>query len=86
VNKEKKSMKKVLIIGAIVILIGFVLLCPTKKQLKDGGTVVYEAVLYTVYDMHSYRLEGLEVGTIVEILGFEVYNDTEIVKRIDYEN
>lgn len=77
-------MKKALII--ITIIIAFVLLCPVKHYYKDGGTVAYKAILYTVYDKRSYVPDGLEVGTIVEILGFEVYNDTEIVKGIDYEN
>ena len=29
------------------------MLIPVRGQLKDGGTVVYTAVLYSVYDLHQ---------------------------------
>ena len=79
-------MKKSLIICIIIIFLLFVLMCPVKRYYKDGGTVAYKAILYTVYDMHAWMPEGLEEGTIVEILGFEVYNDTKITVPRDYEN
>lgn len=79
-------MKKVLIICGVIILVLCILLCPVKHYYKDGGTVEYKAILYTVYDMHSWMPEGLEEGTIVEILGFEVYDDTKITMPRNYEN
>lgn len=79
-------MKKVLIICGVIILILFVLLCPVKCYYKDGGTVAYKAILYTVYDKHSWVPDGILEGTVVEILGFEVYNDTKITVPRDYEN
>lgn len=51
-------------------------------HLEDGGTVVYKAILYEVEDVHRIGAEDtaedeyLE-GTIVKILGIEVYNDVE---------
>ena len=74
-------MKKKAMIG-ICVLLAIVLLVPTPMRLKDGGTVVYRAVLYQVEDVHSLGAvdtagdEYLE-GMIVRILGMEVYNSVE---------
>ena len=75
-------MKKKIIIGICILLV-IVCLIPVRMYLDDGGTVVYKAVLYEVQDVH--RLIGADdtieneylVGTIVKILGIEIYNDTE---------
>lgn len=74
-------MRKKLII-LICVLIAVILLYPIKYQLKDGGTVVYKAILYTVSDVHSIAdLEEYEKGKlfnegiIVKILGIEVFNN-----------
>ena len=74
-------MKKKFIIG-ICILLAVILLTPVRMQMKDGGTVVYQAVLYRVEDVHRITPEGTSdkdyiEGTIVKILGMEVYNDVE---------
>ena len=42
--------KKVMI--SICVLLAIVLLVPIPMCLKDGGTVVYRAVLYQVEDVH----------------------------------
>lgn len=74
-------MKKKVMIG-ICILFAIVLLTPIPMHLKDGGTVVYHAILYQVEKVHRLDTESageadyLE-GTIVKILGIEVYNDIE---------
>lgn len=74
-------MKKKVIIG-ICVLVAIVCLIPSRMYLEDGGTVVYNAILYQVEDVHrigsedSSKDEYLE-GTIVRILGIEVYNDVE---------
>ncbi len=74
-------MKKKVMIG-ICVLLATVLLVPIPMRLKDGGTVVYHAVLYQVEDVHrlgavdSAEDEYLE-GMIVRILGMEVYNSVE---------
>ena len=74
-------MKKKAMIG-ICVLLAIVLLVPIPMRLKDGGTVVYHAVLYQVEDVH--RLGAVDTaedeyleGMIVRILGMEVYNNVE---------
>lgn len=74
-------MKKKVMIG-ICVLLANVLLVPIPMRLKDGGTVVYHAVLYQVEDVH--RLGAVDTagdeyleGMIVRILGMEVYNSVE---------
>ena len=74
-------MKKKAMIG-ICVLLAIVLLVPIPMRLKDGGTVVYHAVLYQVEDIH--RLAAVDTaedeyleGMIVRILGMEIYNSVE---------
>ena len=74
-------MKKKVMIG-ICVLLAIVLLVPIPMRLKDGGRVVYHAVLYQVEDVH--RLGAVDTaedeyleGMIVRILGMEVYNSVE---------
>lgn len=72
-------MKKAIVI--LLVLVAFVLLFPVRMQAKDGGSVRYQAILYTVYDVHSlYGGPDTEMhyveGIIVEILGHQVYNNT----------
>lgn len=73
-------MKKKLIIGICILLIA-VLLIPIPMRLKDGGTVRYTAILYTIENVHRLNpdinsdQEYLE-GTIIKILGMEVFNST----------
>lgn len=73
-------MKKKLVIGICILLIA-VLLIPIPMRLKDGGTVRYTAILYTIEDVHRLNpdinsdQEYLE-GTIIKILGMEVFNST----------
>lgn len=68
-------------IAAAIAVILLILLLPIPQHLKDGGTVEYRAVLYKISMVHS--LNNLESekqyseGTIVEILGFEVYNNVK---------
>lgn len=84
-------MKKVIII--LLILIALVLLFPFRSQAKDGGSIRYQAALYTVYKVHSLcdgpdtEMHYVE-GTIIEILGYQVYNDTNphIENFGDYPN
>ncbi len=74
-------MKKKAIMVVIILLI---LLFPIRYQLKDGGTVEYKALLYKVSKVHSLTLvEEMEngkyynEGIVVEILGFEIYNNVK---------
>ena len=76
-------MKKALVIILVIAL--FILLFPMRSQAKDGGTVRYQAILYTVSDMHQITdiqnedgtfAEGYTVGIVIEILGVEIFNNT----------
>lgn len=67
--------KRTLVI--IIILICAVLFVPIPVGYKDGGTVEYNAVMYTVRKEHSFadRAPGYNVGTRVRILFWTVYDD-----------
>lgn len=74
--------KKVIIIVVVIALL--ILLFPIPVHKKDGGTVEYTALLYKVSKVHSLTtLEEMEngktynEGIIIEILGFEIYNNVE---------
>ncbi|MBQ6235678.1 MAG: hypothetical protein IJK54_07135 [Clostridia bacterium] len=79
---QKKKKIIVWIAVAAVVLTLAVLCIPTRYQYKDGGTVVYEAILFKVYRSHSIEAHTTDghvaflVGTIVEILGKKVYDGT----------
>lgn len=79
-------MKK--LIKIIVCLLAVMLLIPIKSVCKDGGTKVYSAILYDVYDVHRiYDYDDQETnyieGKIIVILGIEVYNNTNQRITID---
>ena len=71
--------KKLILIVAGVLLLAC--LFPIPFYLKDGGTVEYKALLYTVSRVH--RLVDLDAerpyqeGTIVKVLGVELYNSVK---------
>ena len=72
--------KKAILI--VCVLLAIVLLFPIPMRLRDGGTVQYKAILYTVSDVHSLAtVEDQEAGKefnegiIIEILGFEIFNN-----------
>lgn len=70
-------MKKKIII-AISVLLSIVLLCPIPIRLKDGGTVKYQALLYSVSDVHRLAPStesGYEDGIIIELVGMQVFNN-----------
>ena len=76
-------MKKSVLI-AICVLIAAILLVPVRLQKKDGGSVEYKAILYSVTDVHSFasmedQMQGKEFyeGIIVEIFGIEVFRNVE---------
>lgn len=68
-------------ITIIALLAALALLLPVRLAYKDGGSVEYRAILYSVTKRHAMTVqngqEGFCVGTEVRILSFEVYNDVE---------
>ena len=71
----KRKLK--IIIPLIIVVI---LLVPIKEGYKDGGTIKYNAVLWSVTKHHSIAddLEGrrgYNTGTTVRILCFKVYSN-----------
>lgn len=86
-------MKKKIVIG-IVIFFMLVLLIPIRLQMKDGGSVQYKAVLYSVTKYHQITMEmdeeneeivdsGHLVGWGVEVLGIEIFNNVKYVSDTD---
>ncbi len=79
-------MKKKIIITLVVIIL-LVLLFPIRNQLKDGGTVEYKALVYKISKVKRLisieemeqdgKIKEYDQGIIIEILGFEVYNNVK---------
>ena len=70
-------MKKKVMVSIVIVLL-IILLCPIPMRLKDGGTVKYQAILYSVSDVHRLAPStesGYEEGYVIEILGMQVYNN-----------
>ena len=71
-------MKRKILTGICIVLLA-ALLIPIPLRLRDGGTVQYQAALYTVSNVHRLSTTGpagsYETGLIIEILGFEVFNN-----------
>lgn len=82
-TSKKKTVGILLIIFGVLLLI---ILFPRRYDLKDGGTSGYENFLFgLVYDIQQrHRIttvqEGTyyEVGTVIYVLGKEIYNNTSI--------
>ena len=77
---DKRSRRKAWV---LLILVVIAMLIPMYCGFKDGGTVQYRAVLYSVTKWHHFtvqdHLQGYEIGTQVRILFWEVYNDVQFV-------
>ena len=82
----KWSVKKKVIIILVAITL-LVLLFPIRNQLKDGGTVEYKALVYKVSKVKKLiskeemeregKIKKYDHGIIIEILGFEIYNNVK---------
>lgn len=70
-------MKKKILITVIVIIL-LVLLVPIPMRLRDGGTIEYKALIYTVSKVHKLNhnsASGYDNGLIIKIFGKEIYNN-----------
>lgn len=73
-------MKKKKIIVFIIALLFILALIPIPMKLKDGGSVEYKAVLYSVTKIrriNTQSLTGYETGWEIKILGFQIYNNVK---------
>jgi hypothetical protein len=71
-----KLMKKRLL-RITIIIVALILLFPVPLKYKDGGTVKYQAVLYSITDYHALRgVDGYDTGIEIKILGISVYENT----------
>ncbi len=81
-------MKKKILIAVIVIIL-LVLLIPIPMRLKDGGTIEYKALIYTISKVHRLNhnsKSGYDNGLIIKIFGKEIYNNVpNNTKEIYYE-
>ena len=68
-------------VAIICILLAIIILIPIPLRLKDGGTVEYKALAYSVSRVHrlvpAKAEKEYEEGIIIKVLGIEVYNDVE---------
>ena len=66
------------IIGIIILLI---LLVPVPLYFDDGGTVVYQAITYSVYNYRALWEEdgyyGVLIGTKVRVFSIIVFDNTQ---------
>ncbi len=74
-------MKKKSIV-ILIIIIGLILLIPIPMKLRDGGSIEFKAILYTITKYHRLTVEEdgeaqYIDGIGIEILGMEVYNNTD---------
>lgn len=79
-------MKRKWIVLVVVALL-VVLLFPVRRQLKDGGTVEYKALVYKISKVHSLiseeetkkegKVKPYDEGIVIDLLGFEIYRHIE---------
>lgn len=81
-------MKKKNIVIIIIVLM-VILLFPIPKKLKDGGSIEYRALLYTITNYHKLAPEESTTeyidGIGIEILGMEIINTTNKTEKIFIE-
>ena len=77
--------KKIFIIIAILVVLG-ILFFPKVIALNDGGTKIYKSLIYEVTKAHKIQTGGYTAtGTIVKILGKEIYNDVPKDKIVNID-
>lgn len=77
--------KKVFAIVAIFVLV--ILLFPIRMNLKDGGSVQYRSLTYSITKVHSLiseeeatkegKVKPYDDGFVVEIFGIKVFDNVE---------
>ena len=75
--------KKIIII--VIIIAALIMLIPIPNRLKDGGSVEYRALIYKATKLYRFNEASTathEEGWIIEILGFEIYNNSHTVPTV----
>ena len=72
------------IIMCCAIFVMLVLFIPIPMRLKDGGSVVYQAVLYSVKDVHSLNPDmesgaPYKEGIVIKVLGVKIFDNVHDV-------
>ena len=72
-------MKKRILI-CVAIVAALVLLIPIPMRLKDGSSVVYQAVLYSVKDVHSLNPDmesgaQYKEGIVIKVMGVKIFDN-----------
>lgn len=76
VNKKRKKVRIILIVVTFVVIACI----PIKQRLKDGGSIRYQAILYSVTKVHEmpHDLDGDYItGIRINILGIPVIDTTK---------
>ena len=80
---KKKKIMMILVVGFILMLI------PIPLRLKDGGSIEYHSLLYSItkiYRMNDESPTGYEDGWKIEVLGIEIYNKIDVYSEIKKNN
>ena len=86
----KKKVIKTLVCAVVAVIV--VLLLPVPVMLKDGGSIVFKSLTYTVYKKHSLNIAVLDadyvenrylVGYTVEIFGKKVFDNSHTIIECD---
>ena len=70
--------KRLVVIAFLVLIL---LIIPIPFRLRDGGSIEYKAILYSVTKIHRLNHQsstGYEDGWKIEILGAQVYNEVDV--------
>lgn len=77
--------KKVFAVAAVLALV--ILLFPIRLNLKDGGSVQYKSLTYSITKVHSLipdeeaikegKVKPYDDGFVVRILGIKVFDNVE---------
>lgn len=68
------------VVTIVIIIIALILLFPIPMKLKDGGSIKFQALLYSVTKYHKLdhnAEDGYVDGIGIEILGMKIYNSKD---------
>ncbi len=64
----------------IIIIVIILLLFPRKYYIKDGGSCMYESILYSVTVWNGIMIDGRSTGVTINLFDkYEIYNSFSVV-------